>query len=180
MKTKNKLVCALNLVALALYIGALPAQAEEQQFLSADSFIRQSFNGEMPGWKMLTLDAQLKAQAKQILGHDYAGSRTRYWQSGTKSVWILEEIGKEKPITIGVLLNQDHVESVQILVYRETRGGEVAQASFMQQFKLAQLNSDSQLNKPIDSIAGATLSVHAVTKVTRLALMFNQHVAHPN
>ncbi|HET8706133.1 MAG TPA: FMN-binding protein [Pseudomonadales bacterium] len=154
--------------------------ADEQQYLSADAFIEQSFEGVKPNWKMLTLDSALKSQAKQILGHEYAGSRVRYWQAGTKTVWILEEIGKEKPITLGIAVNQNHIDTIQVLVYRETRGGEVAQASFLQQFKAALLQADNKLNKPIDSIAGATLSVHAVTNASRLALLFSQHVTASN
>jgi len=32
--------------------------------------------------------------------------RTRYWQSDNQSVWIINEIGKTKPITVAVVIKE--------------------------------------------------------------------------
>ena len=61
------------------------------------------------------------------------------------------------------------IAKIKILQYRESRGGEVVQQSFLQQFKGAQLNN-GLLTNSIDGISGATLSVWAVKKMAYAAL----------
>jgi len=179
MKAKHTSLALILAAAMSGGFNKVHADEYLHQYMSAEDFIKQSFQGEKADWKMLTLTPELKQKAKQILGHDYLGSRIRYWRIADRTVWVLEEIGKEKPITIGLAINQDRVEAVKVLVYRESRGGEVADQSFVQQFDQAQLNADSTLTKKVDNIAGATLSVNAMTKVTRLALVFHKQVVHP-
>jgi hypothetical protein len=61
--------------------------------------------------------------------------RATLWVYGTKSAWILDEIGKEEPIIIGVLISEgrieDPIEDLEILTYRESRGWEVRHFLFV-------------------------------------------------
>ena len=105
----------------------------------------------------------------------------RYWQGGEKTAWILDEIGKEKPITIGVLVQDNAVDSVRVLEFREIRGWEVRYPFFTDQFNGARFVNGAQrqgqvLNRQIDGITGATLSVGAVTRVVEVALYLNEQV----
>ena len=69
-------------------------------------------------------------------------------------------IGKSFPITFFTLLNIDGtVRDVEIMVYREPRGWEVRNQSFLNQFFGRDSSSDS---REINSITGATLSVNAL------------------
>ena len=93
----------------------------------------------------------------------------------------MEEIGKELPITIGVLVNGinegSHIEQVKILAFRESRGWEVRYPAFTTQYQNVKITPPNhKLDQHIDGITGATLSVRAVTKVARLALFFHQQV----
>jgi predicted pyridoxine 5'-phosphate oxidase superfamily flavin-nucleotide-binding protein len=101
----------------------------------------------------------------------------RYWRVGSRTVWILDEIGKEMPITVGIAINNGAVERVKILVYREDRGREVTSPAFTAQFSGAKLTSDQRLDRHIDGISGATLSVRALSRLTRLALLFDQRTS---
>jgi FAD:protein FMN transferase len=77
---------------------------------------------------------------------------------------ITEEIGKYKPITFIVKSTPDfRVEKVEVLVYREPRGGEVRKARFLQQFKGKEASSPLRINRDIINITGATLSVRAMS-----------------
>jgi hypothetical protein len=58
---------------------------------------------------------------------------------------------------------------VTVLAFRESRGWEIRHPAFTQQFKDATL-IDNALDRHIDGVSGATLSVWAMTAVTRLAL----------
>ena len=125
----------------------------------------------------LRMSGELAARVKTILGHRYPRSRLRYWRAGDKTVWILQEIGKEKPITVGIVVDGGAIARVKVLAFRESRGDEVRFPSFVRQYEHAALTGgDYKLDKSIDGITGATLSVRAVNKLARLALLLHQTV----
>ncbi len=141
-----------------------------------DAFIKEVFGDTKPEVKVLWPDAALKQQMQAILGHPYKSLRIRYWLHAKRSAWILDEIGKDQDITTGIVINDDKLETLRILVFRESRGWEVRHDFFTRQFDSARLNTDHQLNVNIDNISGATLSVRAVSKQARLALLLHKHV----
>lgn len=138
---------------------------------TTDFFLKQYLEQAQP--KMLWLNQTLKQRSAAILGRPYQGMRVRYWQSGSRTAWILDEIGKEQPITTGVIVENNKIVAIKVLAYRESRGGEVQQDFFLKQFKEVSLRDDDKLSKRIDGITGATLSVWALQKVARLALLFD-------
>jgi hypothetical protein len=142
-----------------------------------DAFIAEVFADKPPKPEVIWPDKALKAQMKDILGHDYKGLRIRYWRQDQRTAWILDEIGKDKPITTGFVINQGRIERVRVLVFRESRGWEVRHTFFTDQFDQATLNKDTELDRTIDNISGATLSVRAVTKLSRIALLLDQAVS---
>ena len=108
--------------------------------------------------------------------HRYPVLKVKYWQRGERTAWILEEIGKVKPITTGFVVDQDKIASVTVLIYRESHGWEIRRESFRKQFKTATLKKGFRLSQPIDGITGATLSVNAVKNMARLALFLHGEV----
>ncbi|HBM86154.1 MAG TPA: FMN-binding protein [Opitutae bacterium] len=147
--------------------------AKEDVYLEPSVFITQSFENE-PEQKVLWLTKDLKASTKEILGHPYKGLRIRYWQHGERTAWILEEIGKVKPITTGFVIEDESMLQMQVLIYRESHGWEVRYPFFTDQFKGLQLNEQKRLKQKVDGISGATLSVNALTRLSRLALHLHQ------
>ena len=139
-------------------------------------FINEVFDDKPPKAEVLWLDEDLKKKIVNILDHKYKGLRIRYWRQENKSAWILEEIGKEKLITTGIVINNKQIEQVKVLVFRESRGWEVRHDFFTEQFKQATLKENHQLDKTIDNISGATLSVRAVRKQAQIALLLDQHI----
>lgn len=162
---------------LLMLAGVSTLARAEESLMSPESFLETAFADQSPQSKLLVLPAPLRAQALQVLGHPYAGMRVRYWWRDGKSAWIIDEIGKERPITLGLVVAQNRIQSVDVLVYREERGGEIRLPSFREQFRQASLNADDSLDRDIDGISGATLSVEAVGRVARLVLLFHRHVA---
>ena len=59
--------------------------------------------------KVLWLTDDIRQQAEKILDRPVQGLRIRYSRSADKTAWILEEIGKEMPITIGVVVDQNRL-----------------------------------------------------------------------
>jgi len=159
------------LFAVALCLCAAAARAHVYQ--EPDAFIAEVF-GSKPAPKVLWLTQDLQTQAAAILGHPPAQLRQRYWSDAHKSAWILEEIGKEELITAGFVVVDGRIDHVRVLVYRETRGQEVRNPSFLKQFRGAKLAPGDRLDREIDGIAGATLSVAAMERMARLALFFDR------
>jgi hypothetical protein len=85
---------------------------------------------------------------------------------------IGEEIGKYRPITFLVAVDLHlQVSSVAILVYRESRGGEVRRQRFLRQYRGKDGTDPIRINRDIINITGATLSVRALNKGVRKSLL---------
>lgn len=166
----------LRLFMLLLCASPCAAFAAAGVYEAPEAFIGRHFDGAPPKPSVLYPDAELKKQIKSVLGHRYAKFRIRYWRKDARSVWVLEEIGKERPITTGFAVQADTLAEVKVLIFRESRGWEVRYDTFADQFTNAKLTADMRLDRDIDNITGATLSVRAVTKLARLALLFHKVV----
>ncbi|ASJ98705.1 FMN-binding protein [Shewanella marisflavi] len=145
-------------------------------YQSNEDFITQAFAAPMPKAKVYWLEDDDKQVIEDILAHKFNKMRVRYWQQEGETVWILEEIGKESPITVGIHIKNKAIAQTKVLVYRESRGDEVRHEFFTDQFKQAKLTGDHQLDRNIDGITGATLSVRALTKLSRIALYLDDRV----
>ncbi|MFC1720258.1 FMN-binding protein [Pseudomonadota bacterium] len=139
-------------------------------------FLDRAFNHVPPDPGVVWISGDRKSAVHQMLGHDYPALRIRYWCRDMRSAWILEEVGKDLPITVGVVIVGNYIESLRVLMYRENRGGEVATPSFTEQFNGSALDHDNTLDAPIDGITGATLSVRALSRLATLALYLESDV----
>lgn len=162
---RRRLAVAVLLV-LGLACGT-PARADTV-YLPPEQFIREAFS-KTPPPQFLWLDAATQARVQAALGHSYPQARIRYWRGENKSLWVLDEIGKEYPITAGFVVKGGVLEAARVLVYRESRGDEVRYPAFLEQFHGARL-VDGKLDKRIDSISGASMSVDAMQRMARTAL----------
>lgn len=163
---------SLILTTLILEAGPLAAQGIYQ---SPEAFIDEVFAGVPPAPRKLWIKEPLAPSVREILGHDLGVLRLSYWGEGGRTAWILEEIGKEQPITAGIVVNGGAIETVRVLVFREIRGWEVRYPFFTDQFKGAMLSAAGRLDRRIDGISGATLSVNAISRMARLALVLHEH-----
>jgi hypothetical protein len=161
----------LFLVAALLWTPLLYAE----QYVSEASFVASAFKTP-PKPKSFWLTPTIKPMVQQLLQHPPAFLRTRYWQEQQRTVWILEEIGKNEPITVGVIIDNHKIVQLQVLAFRESRGWEVKHSFFTDQFIASTLSAEQTLSKSIDGISGATLSVNALTKIAQLALFFDQTI----
>jgi len=165
--------CRIGLAAILL-MAACSAVGEE--YLGREAFLSQAFGDQQPGMHTLWLTEETRTAAKAALGWAPAALRLRYWQEGERTAWILEDIGKDKPITLGIVVLAARIERVEVLAFRESRGWEIRYPFFTSQFAGLTLAADGYLSKSVDGITGATLSVRAVERVARLALWLDAQV----
>lgn len=156
-------------LAALLVMVAFSAFAEE--YLGRDEFLEIAFGAAVePEMQSLWITKESRAAATETVGWAPPGLRLRYWQAGDRTAWILEDIGKDQPITLGIVVAGGRIARVEVLAFRESRGWEIRYPFFTDQFSGLTLAEDGYLSESIDGITGATLSVRAVDRVARLAL----------
>lgn len=163
-------------VLFALLLTAVAAVHARGTYQTPQAFLEESFPEGVPAPKILWLRGDLRRAVKEILGHRYPALRVRYWRRDGRTAFILEEIGKEEPITAGILVRDGRIERIRVLIFRESRGDEVRHDFFTRQFEGARLDEAHRLDRDIDNISGATLSVRAMKKLARLALLLERAV----
>jgi hypothetical protein len=142
-------------VPVALACAAAPAQAaqyltiEQAQralFPEADAFAPTPLRGQR---------AWTASRGGALLGH----------------VMVDEVIGKHELITYALGVGADGaVRNVEIMDYRESRGGEVRDPRWRAQFKGKRSDSPLRLEEDIQNISGATLSCRHITEGVRRLL----------
>jgi len=158
------------MLLLCLLCGSARA---DTTYLAPDDFLKETFAGAPPAVQYIWLDDATQAQMKQIFGHAYPQARLRYWRAAGKTAWILDDTGKEFPITAGFIVKDAAIDSARVLIYRESRGDEIHYPAFLKQFSGARLDND-HLEPGIDGISGATLSVNAMRRMARAALTLDK------
>lgn len=158
---------------LVLGFAAARAQAADEVLLSPDDFLKEAFGGTPPPAQMLWLDQAAQSELTPVFGHAYPQARVRYWRTAGRTAWVVEDIGKEYPITAGFVVEGHRIEQAKVLIYREPRGGEIRFPAFLRQFSGASLEGD-HLSSHIDGISGATLSVWAMERMARAVLTLDQ------
>ena len=90
------------------------------------------------------------------------------------------EVGLYKPITFMVKVSiEGKVEAVHVMIFRESRGGEVRRRRFLTQYKGKTTRSPIRINRDIIGVTGATLSVRAINAGVKKALAIVETAYRP-
>lgn len=122
----------------------------------------------------LTPEHRRRIEAKT--GRPFAAAQVTVYVGKTKGqidgyAMIVEEIGMYKPITSMVGVTPDgRVGEVAVMVYRESRGGDVRRKRFLNQYRGKRLSDPIRINQDIINVTGATLSVRSMNTQVRKAL----------
>ncbi len=171
-----------SVFAALLLTLSVASVAQRGAFVSVDELREQAFPGEPMTWQTLWINKQQRETIETILDHSFRSLRVRYWGKDQRTTWVFEEIGKELPITFGVIVEDKTIVDIVVMEYRESRGGEVRYPFFTGQFKGLGLDDEKglSLNQSVDGITGATLSVRAMKKIATLALFCHQLTPYSN
>jgi Na+-translocating ferredoxin:NAD+ oxidoreductase RnfG subunit len=133
----------------------------------------------------VTLNPAQLQQIRRLSGVPQRTNQPRVWRAtrGNATVgWVLidEVIGKHEFITYATAISPDgHVLGVEILSYRESKGGQVRDLRWRDRFKGKTLTDPFRLNQDIPNISGATLSSRNITDgVKRLLAIHNVALPH--
>jgi hypothetical protein len=124
------------------------------------------------------LEEEDRAHIAGILGRAPAGDRVVVLAPKSAEGTLLgyavidEEIGKYRPITFMVGTTPGlEVRDVEVLVYRESRGGDVRRSRFLHQYRGKTADDPIRSYRDIINIAGATLSVNALNLGVKRVLL---------
>lgn len=183
ISTPTQLRSALRRSLLAATLLCVPfadALAEEcppvicKIFITREAFLAEAFGATLPPAQVLDLDEAAQSQLMPIYGRRFPQSRLRYWRADGKTVWIFDDIGKEgyQPTTSGFVVSNSTIQSARVIFYKESRGEQVGELSFLNQLVGARA-AGSGIDKTVDSISGATYSVKLMQRMARTALLLD-------
>jgi len=170
---------AIKIILLALTCASLSFEARAQTtvFLKPEEALKLLFKDSKEVYKEdHVLTPEQAKQAQDILKYELPKNSYSFYLGKTEGkvdgyALIDEQIGKVNPITFVTRINPDgKVAAVEIMVYRESHGGEVASKRFLNQFKEKGLNDEIRLHGNIVNVTGATLSSQALVVGVNRAL----------
>ena len=144
-------------------------EAPQAVFPDADRVER----AEIPSTDTLRdqLRARLDGTAPSIWERSYVTFTVWRGETPLGRAFLVEEIGKHRPITFVVGIRPDgRVQDVAVVAYREAYGGEIRSRRFLVQYRDKQAQDSLQPARAITNIAGATLSVQAASRAVKKAL----------
>ncbi len=156
-------------ITLTIQNTAFSKVSEEE-----NTFLNKVFQDNIPKKQRFILIGENKNKIKEIMGEKYKKRLFSFWQKDKDKVWILNSIGKYKPITAGFVTSNCKIKSSHVIVYREQHGYEIKYPSFLLQFTEGELNSNMKLDFNVDNISGATLSVNSMKRMAQAALLLDK------
>lgn len=153
----------------AAILGGMVAGGAAWGAPPGDDYVGSRFAAPPPA-ATLAMTGTVAANAREILGHAPLVAEVRYWTAEGQTVWILDGRHKTGLYLAGFAVQDGRLIDSQVLEYRARHGQGVRDRSFTRQFAGAALNEGRQLDRRIDGITGATISVNSMKNLARLAL----------
>lgn len=174
------LSCALAVPGLARAGGGAAVHWTRVALLK--SFFAQS---DKVSYKQVVPDVGQRKRLTQRLGAAPPARLTVYYGLRAGAVQGLavldDQQGQHKPISFAVLVGTDgKMKRLEVVVYREPRGGEISGARFRAQFRGKTAADKLRLGHDIAAISGATISAQAmVIGVRRNLTLLDELVFKP-
>lgn len=155
--TGRQLLLAVRISIWAISLFAVAARAQSAPPGKIAASIERIFGS---GTKVDTL----KVDSANVLRISKAGTLMGFAQ-------VRNVKGKDQPITFLVAIDSSNaLKDIDVLVYREPYGGEVAYEPWRKQFRGKRSTDQLVVGKDIRNVSGATISSHSVTLGVRKAL----------
>jgi Na+-translocating ferredoxin:NAD+ oxidoreductase RnfG subunit len=171
----------MKLLQYSLSVPVLVASAHAAQFLTVEQAQRLFFpaaasfaekNLELTGEQLRQIERQARSRMRL--------KRYRIWEALAQEQrlgwFIVDEVyGKHEFITYATALDPSGaVLGIEILVYRESYGGEIRNPQWRAQFVGKRSGDGLELDKEIRNISGATLSCQHITEGVRRLLALHR------
>ncbi len=127
--------------------------------------------------EVLSLGPEQKALVEKRIGWTFPESSFNVYLGESNGrtdgyAVVQNTIGKYRPITYMVGIDPSgHVTNFEVLVYRESRGNEIATKRFNYQYEGKTLRDPIRINRDIINVTGATMSVRSASAGVKRALV---------
>ena len=156
---------------LLLILATISTSAFSEEIADKNRFLMSGLDvKELPGHSYIIINEDIQDNIKKILKDTYHLPIIKYWKAGNKVGFVLEAIGKHEFITTGYIVENNKIIDAKVLVYRENYGYEIEHDYFLDQIRGNSVKKNGKLVKSIANISGATLSVKAMRKLSKLSL----------
>lgn len=177
------MVLAVWAAWIAIMAGLAGATDDVTVYLSADEALKLAFPSASRFDAVdVPVSPEIRAALSDKLGEPFTAEhveirRAFAAEAGAEKLAgravLNDDVGKYRPITYLVAVDPaGKVVRVELLVYRESHGGQVRGRGFLEQYEGKGSGDPIRVGKDITSISGATLSARAVSKgVKRTVLL---------
>lgn len=170
LPSSTRSTALIVIVACALLAAFAGRAGAQEQLLTREQALREIFpEGTRTVDETRVLAAAQRGRLEHELGRRVDDDEivvTRVFDAaGTVRGFavVTEEIGKYRPITFMVGVTPElAVRDVAVLVYRESRGGDVKRRRFLNQYRGKTIRDPIDVNRDIINISGATISVRSI------------------
>jgi len=164
------MLCALAAPALAQEgVFLTEEQAPHAVFADATRIERHEVNDDDALRERL--ETALAGEPMSVWESKYVFFDVWHGNAHLGRAFLVEEIGKHRPITFVVgVRDDDKVQDVAVVAYREAYGGEIRHRRFLVQYHDRTATDALKPYQDITNIAGATLSVEAAGRAVKKAL----------
>ncbi|MGH7663417.1 MAG: FMN-binding protein [Gemmatimonadaceae bacterium] len=164
------MLVAWIVLGTAGFVGPTARAVQAQVYLTPEQALREIFpEAGRTETEHRTLTSAALERLEQRLGRPVPGAQreiTRVFDANGVFLGyavIAHEIGKYRPITFMVGVTPDFsVRDVAVMVYRESRGGDVRRERFLSQYRGKSTDDHITTNRDIINISGATISVRSM------------------
>lgn len=158
-----------NAIAIFLVMASCAPLGAQEVLLTPEKALKEIFPESVRSVvETRSIPDSFRKSIQKRLGHAIEDSLTVskvFDRQGELSGYavISEEIGKYRPITFMVGVTADmRVKDVAVLVYRESRGGDVKRKRFLGQYRGKSTRDPIDIDRDIINISGATISVRSM------------------
>lgn len=156
---------------LLLILATISTNAFSEEIEDKNRFLMSGLDvKKLPDHSYIIINEDIQDNIKKILKDTYHLPIIKYWKAGNKVGFVLEAIGKHEFITTGYIVENNKIIDAKVLVYRENYGYEIEHDYFLDQIRGNSVKKNGKLVKSIANISGATLSVKAMRKLSKLSL----------
>ena len=160
---------------------------QEEVYMTPEEAARSMFpKSDQIKSEVLTLSPDQKRLIEERIGWHFPETTFECFVGETKGqvdgwAFIQNTIGKHKPMTYMVGVDpQGEVVSIEVLVFRESRGSEVRKKRFNYQYQGKTVSDPIRINRDIINISGATMSVRSMSAgVKRVLVLADEFYLNP-
>lgn len=146
----------------------------ERVFNGTSDYVKSCFDGEAPKKATMWVFGNLRDNINYVIdGANNTPVPYRYWKSDNRTLRVLNSVARTRPITAGIVVEDEKILDISFLSYRKSSLHEVQSPAHRAQYYGAIITPQNSLDLLINVISDSTLSVNSMKRMARIALLLH-------